>query len=162
MINKFKVLIDTREQIPFKFPENDFCSGSVVQGLKEGDYTIKGAEEELVVERKASTSELALNFTQPRFFRELERLQKYPHKFIICEFPFTHIFDFPKNSGIPQSKWHKIRITPAFLLKNINEISLNYNVPFIFCDTREGAFRYCFDLFKRMNQILYNRDVIDV
>jgi len=51
-MQKVKVLVDTREQCPWKFTENSWCSGSEITTLKTGDYTLEGFEDKLCVEKK--------------------------------------------------------------------------------------------------------------
>jgi len=76
----FVVLRDTREQAPWQFSgivieKRLWVIQHEVKGLKTGDYTIKGMEELLCVERK-SASDLVGSITSgnARFRREHERM----------------------------------------------------------------------------------------
>src|SRR5688572_1939018 len=97
----FNVLRDTREQCGWIFSRSKAISLVIDSKLETGDYTIAGLEDKLCIERKASTAEIANNICEKRFFAELDRMLIFPHRFIICEFSFKDVLDFPKNSGIP-------------------------------------------------------------
>ena len=145
---EFTVIRDTREQTGWFFPKNEKCLGTITQGLKTGDYSIIGRENEFVIERKASTSEFATNVVEPRFVRELERLEQFKQAFIICEFTYSDILCFPIGSGIPKSKWDQLRITPKFMEAMLHDWELKYKMKFILAGPL--AQTYALQLFKRM------------
>ena len=58
---KHIVLRDTREKSGWDFKSFDKCQAIVDWGLRTGDYTVKGLEKYLVIERKASTGEISMN-----------------------------------------------------------------------------------------------------
>lgn len=138
-MNEIVILIDTREKNPLDFSmhgiEQEMCV------LKTGDYTVKGMEDKIVIERKASTAELqsCIGKHRKRFNKELARMKDIPYKYIVCEFPFEYIERFPINSGIPKYLWKKIRVGKDQLLKGIEKMENEYNVVFCFCDGREAA-----------------------
>lgn len=134
---KYTVIRDQQEKNNYwDFPFSSVCDGTVVQSLKTGDYTLKGFENILTIERKFSTGEIAKNLTEKRFERELERLEKFPHPFLICEFEFNDLLTFPTRSGIPPKFWPKLRVTNNFLVKRITEIDLNYRTKIIFAGNK--------------------------
>ena len=57
----YTVIQDTREKEGWYFSEYDKCSGMESGTLKTGDYTLRGFEELVCIERKASTSEISQN-----------------------------------------------------------------------------------------------------
>ena len=67
-----EILVDTREKKPFKFL---FSKGSIVteQCLKTGDYSLRGHEDKITIDRKATSGELAMCFGSEwkRFQKEL-------------------------------------------------------------------------------------------
>ena len=65
-MSKYIVLRDTREKNGWDFSSQDKCMAVKDWGLKTGDYTARGLEKSLVIERKASTGELAMNLGQKR------------------------------------------------------------------------------------------------
>jgi hypothetical protein len=133
-MEKYRVVRDTREHADgdgWWFDESELCLGTVVQGLKTGDYTIEGLEDVLCIERKASTGEFAKNITEGRFERELERMELFKYPFMILEFTIQDILAFPKNSSIPQYKWQYLKITPQFMMKRFIEYQLKYKTKII-------------------------------
>lgn len=129
---QFQVLKDSREQCGWDFPAAGDCLGTVVEALPTGDYTLRGYETIFVIERKRSMGELAANLTDKRFHRELERLDSFPLPFLVCEFDFSDILRFPEGSGIPKSKWGRLRVTPRFLLSCVNQIMVKHKTKIIF------------------------------
>jgi len=128
----YTVIRDTREQNGWWFPEDDECQGTSVQKLDSGDYSIIGAEDIFSIERKATTAEFAMNICEKRFFDELARLEEYNHPFLLLEFSYEDLLNFPHNSTIPKSKWSKLKVKPKFLISKLHEIELNYKTKIIF------------------------------
>lgn len=74
-------LIDSREKKPFTF-----TGTSEVVGLQTCDYSVKGLENLIGIERK----ELAdlhgcIGFARDRFERELERMRSLPYRAVVVE-----------------------------------------------------------------------------
>jgi len=135
-----KIVRDTREQQGFHF----MAEAEVVdEALPAGDYTIKGLEEVIVIERKASTGELYHNLAKKvmkeRFHKEMQKLDKIQFAYIVCEFPESNLYTFPQNSGIPKSKQKYMKITAKYFRKLIHEIENKYDVKFIYCNDRNEA-----------------------
>lgn len=149
---KYEVIRDTREQKNqgWFFEPGPSCTGTVIQKLDTGDYTLQGYEDIVAIERKRSTSELATNLNEARFVRELERLEAFQLPFIVCEFTLDDVFAFPENSGIPREKWSELKVTPQFLLRRINELVVKYKTRFIFAGNTEHAKAFVSSLFKRV------------
>ena len=131
----YRVIRDSREKPKqgWFFGETATCEGTVCDTLKTGDYSIEGLESEFSIERKGTTGEFSHNIIEARFERELERLNKYKWAFVILEFTYEDILNFPKGSGIPPKKWSFLRIKYKFILKKLMEYRLKYpNIIFIF------------------------------
>ena len=71
------VLCDSREKIPWTFTRATLVDDIEVKKLDAGDYTIKGYEFDLAVERKRTVGEIAMNLTEKRWPDVLDRLSKY-------------------------------------------------------------------------------------
>ena len=56
-MSKYRVIKDTREKDGWTFTEYDKCEGMDMDALHTGDYTLKGFEDVVCIERKASVSE---------------------------------------------------------------------------------------------------------
>lgn len=118
----FEVIIDTREQSPFRFtgfradakhkirisrnPDQfkipELHIPTITKTLKTGDYSISGFESEICVERK-SLSDLygTLGGGRDRFERELERMSSMRYAAIViesnCDFAMQNP---PRNSSL--------------------------------------------------------------
>lgn len=144
----FTIIQDTREQHPWKFPEEDFCNVEIGK-LDTGDYTIKGMENTLCIERKATSNEVALNVCEVRFQREIERMLAYKHKFIICEFSYSTLLKYPYEAGIPQNRILQVRINVNFILKKLFEYQTQ-GIHVLFCDNPKNAAHAAFNIMKRV------------
>ncbi len=151
-MSKFTVITDTREQTPYIFPITSFCNGSIVEGLKTGDYSLIGYQDILTVERKGSVSEIHQNVLEERFDRELERMQEYKWGFCIFEFSMSQVLRYPEGANLPMSVKKKIRINGDFILRRLLELQFKYNTKFLFCDNRENSFTVLNSIFKRVMQ----------
>lgn len=140
-----EILIDSREQMPYVFRDTE----TSVATLKTGDYTIKGYEDIVRVERKATVAELAKNVTEKRFWAEMVRLQSFEHKFILCEFSFNAVLQYPVGSSIPKKRWRYIKIRPPFIVSKIAELEVVYKIPVIFAGSRENSKFLLAAIFKR-------------
>jgi hypothetical protein len=140
------ILIDNREQNPWDFTQYGFQQE--FSTVKTGDYTIKGMEHIISVERKASTMELAMNFGKKwkTFSKELIRMDKIKNRYIICEFPMSYIYTFPNNSGIPKREWNSLKIKSNFLAKRIEEIVSEFNISILFSASKIDAERKFIDI----------------
>ena len=111
---KYQVIRDTREQNGWDFTAGNSCEGTLVEGLKTGDYSIKGYEHLLSIERKGCIAELASNLVEDRFERELERMESFKYSFLILEFSRKSLL-----SGIVSSEiLHKISIYSMVCFSN--------------------------------------------
>lgn len=150
-IAKYKVIRDIQEKKDvWEFPPSKYCSGTEVNHLLTGDYTLEGFEDIFVIERKANTGELAGNVCTKQFENELARGDKLKHFFILCTFSLKDVTNFPYNSNIPRSVWPKLKITSNLLLKRIIELQMDHKVQFLFCDNIDTAKEVARSIFKRM------------
>lgn len=149
---RFTVIRDTREQKNhgWFWEPSDRCNGTVEEPLKTGDYTIKGAESLLRIERKASVAEIATNISESRFPKFLERFKEFPHAFLVAECSFEDIMMFPVNSTIPKHMWHKIEMKGKVLRKKLAEIQLKYNLNIIWAGNQHNAWEMVDSIFKRV------------
>lgn len=122
----FTVVKDVKEQLGWQFGESDQCKGMIMKNLPTGDYTIVGSETKVIIERKGSLGEFSRNICEDRFYRELERLNKILHPYLLLEFDMETVHSFPINSGIPSKIWPQLKISSGFILKKLIEIETNY------------------------------------
>lgn len=131
----YTVLRDTKEQQGWFFSETSYCDGTVEIKLPTGDYTLRGYETLLTIERKGSSGEFAHNVVENRFERELKRMEDFAHGFMVLEFTMDDLVNFPRNSGIPIHLWPKLRIKSYFLVKRFIEFQMQYKTKIILAGT---------------------------
>lgn len=142
-----QIIIDTRER------EGLWSFGStevIHKKLDTGDYSIEGLETLLCIERKKTVSEFAINVAEKRFKDSLERMKSYQYRFVIMEFTINDVLKFPIGSGIPKSKWDKMRITPQYIMYFISQIQVLYGIDVIFAGDRSNASYIAKNIMKRV------------
>lgn len=151
----YTVIKDTREQDGWFFSPYDKCDGMEVGTLDTGDYTIKGFEEVVCIERKASVSEIAMNLGRKKapFQDEMERMKDFPFAFIILEFSMDDLLKYPQGSRVPYKARSNVKVTGKYLLKCLMEFQIWYNTKILFCGNKNNAFLVCNSLFKRLNEL---------
>lgn len=139
-----KIIVDTREKKPWNF--SAYGIEEIRQKLDEGDYTTKEildreeAEDRKIlrIERKRSVSEIAGNLgkkvSKERFYRELDRLEPYEHKYLIMEFTQQDVLKYPYGCGIPKKARKYIKMRGKFLLSLLGEIESLYGIQLIYCN----------------------------
>ena len=157
---KYIVLRDTREKTGWDFKTHDKCRAVVDWGLKTGDYTVRGLEKHLVVERKASTGELAMNLGKKRsaFEAEIKRMNNFRWKYILCEFSIDDLMNFPENSGIPKKQLQYVRMNGKFMWKKLCEYQEQHGVQVVFCDNKINAQEKAMFIFDEVTEILLRED----
>lgn len=124
--NAVTILVDDRERNPWTIPNPDFKFET--QRLKVGDYTIKGYEDKVAIEKKSGIVELISNLSgkdRPRFKRFLEKLSEYPIKCIVIEASMSHI-----DAAFRSCR--KTHLEPASIYYWISVINIKYKIPTIF------------------------------
>lgn len=157
---EYIILRDTREKQGWDFPRDTLCLGVEDTALKTGDYTIKGYEEFICIERKKSVSEIAANIGKykKRFEAEMRRIEKIEYRYIICEFSLQDIIEYPKLSNIPKNRRDNMVITGKYILKCLIEYQLEYGVQVIFCDNADNAAAFARSLMKRIHEKVERED----
>lgn len=145
-MDDFTVIIDTREQNPWNIKHH----ATAVQKLDTGDYSIEGMEEILCIERKQSISEFVNNMSEKRFKDVLKRMENYKYRYIIFEFNFSDVLNFPVGSSIPKRVWSKLRISPNYIIKYLCDILTINCIPILFCDSSIGAEKTAMSIMRRV------------
>ena len=184
----YTVIKDTREQDGWTFSPYDMCEGMEVNTLHTGDYTLKGFEDIVCVERKASVSEIATNLGKKKkaFYNEMERMRDFNFRYLLLEFSALDVINYPlsllseedlelyesykagevdddgEDIVLPDFKRFKIveqtKISGRYLIKSLLEISIRCDINVMFCGDKSGAFLICNSLFKRLNELFHKRD----
>ena len=131
------ILVDSREQLPFAFA--GYPVEVSVGALEAGDYSVRGFERRVVVERKSLTDLVGcLGGDRDRFERELQRLKACDVAAVIVEEPMDALRQGHYRGNLnPYSAWQSVL---AFMQR--------YRVPFIFCTDRADAEQTTFDLLR--------------
>lgn len=121
-----RVIVDTREQTPWSFPEDVEV---IRRGLPSGDYALAGHEGQAVVERKSLADFVGCCTSgRDRFERELVRLAKLPHAWVVVESDVANVWAHTYRSAIQ----------PASVMGSVAAWTVRY-VPILFASDRRAA-----------------------
>ena len=133
------LVVDTRERIPFDYEGDEEFEAIVHTKLDAGDYSLKGLEHLIVIERKANADELFNNFTQnkDRIYAEFERLRGHKIKIMMIEQSCEDIMN-PQNYYVNKKGLNKRAITMpvAVVAANLNTLIIEYGVQVIFAGSK--------------------------
>ena len=140
----FVILQDTREQTPYTFRGLRLHGKPIdipveVATLQTGDYSVKGLESEICVERK-SVSDFYGTITRgrERFERELARMANMKRAAVMVEGRFTDLASDPLFFGS--------RINPESVTGSVASFFNQYGVPCFFLHGRDEAEAFTFKL----------------
>jgi hypothetical protein len=60
------------------------------------------------------------------------------------------VLNYPVGSNLPKRMWDKVRITPAFIMKNILDWQLKYDIKVLFCNNASNAEKVAEYVIKRI------------
>ena len=120
------IIQDTREQNPLIFP-----SAKVETGILDtGDYSIKGWENQITIERKSLPDLLnSLGQDRERFFKEIIRLRGFEYSGLIIEAGLKELY-----SG----QWRS-HITPQSVIGSLQSISVKHGINVFWAENRTLA-----------------------
>jgi ERCC4-type nuclease len=135
-----EIIRDTREQSPWLFSFYEDVTVKIGT-LKTGDYTLSSHKDILCIERKKNTGEIAQNIGRKKaaFLAELQRMEKFQYRHLICEFPKDMLYSFPAFSGIPVKVQKFVRIHKNYLISFMDKITLDFGVSVHYCDNSTHA-----------------------
>jgi len=147
------IIIDTREQhsLPFKTGNKNTIE---IKTLNVGDYSLKGLEDKIAIERKSLPDLFGtLGKGNKRFKKELQRAQKLDYFAIIIEGDYDKVLnkDF-EGSFYTKMKGHVI-------ISILFTIHVKYGINIFFCKDRYQCVRMIKDIFKSYLKInnIYNK-----
>lgn len=146
-----KIIRDTREKQGWQFDFYDKVTGIESTKINCGDYTTELLHNKIVIERKATASEIANNlgkrYNRARFYREFTRMETLKRAYIVCEFSEQDVYEFPNNASMSQEQISKVRINGKYLRKLIGDIERDHpNIEVVFCGDRETAEKFTYDI----------------
>lgn len=149
--NLITLLADSREK-KWVWGFGEYEVNVEKRALKTGDYTILGYENDIVIDRKKSPSEIAQNFTGKdyiRFQKELIRMQSFKEAYFLLEFTLDDLLKYPEGTDIPFKKRRFVKRKGASLWKQMNTIQEKYGVTFIFGVDRFNCQTLAIELFNK-------------
>lgn len=153
-----KIIRDTRERHGWDFYLHDV--ELISEKLDCGDYTTELLKDFVVIERKATATEIANNLgkkvAKARFYREFDRMKDFHKAYIVCEFPESDVYEFPRNSGMSEAKLARVRMNGNYLRKLISQIEIDYNnVEVVFCSNRDNAEEFTYDILQHWESEIF-------
>ena len=98
--------------------------------LTTGDYSLKGFEDKVCIERKSLADLLgSLGVDRDRFMREVQRMRAYEYAGLVVEANMTTLY---------KGGW-KSQITPQSVIGSLQALSSKYGIHVLFADNRELA-----------------------
>lgn len=130
------IIQDSRESLPYDLSP----MACEVAGLATGDYTVKGLEDYVCLERK-SLPDLVASCTwgRDRFTEELRRMRNFPCKAVVIE----------ADWGQLERGEYRSRANPQSVCHSIISWQARYGIPFHMAGSREGAERYALQFLYR-------------
>jgi ERCC4-type nuclease len=156
---KATLLVDTREQLPYKFSRfRGWFSGVKKKALKVGDYSIEGMEDEVTVERK-DLPDLLQSFTTCRgvFVARLRKMADYPHRLLVVTASLSEV----------KSSYGGVSIDPNRITQSLIATLAGTGVPFICTETHElgaeitASYLYQIHLYHWLEQQGEGRRLVD-
>ncbi len=135
----FTILVDSREQLPYRYDGRDR-----VEGLDVGDYSGTEVLDDLRIERKSLSDFLGcVGRGRDRFERALGRMADYPQRYLLLEFTLEDLI------GEVWKTWHRgpagmrkstrpIRIQSTQAIGSLFAWSLRFGVQPIFAGPHES------------------------
>ena len=152
------ILKDTREQKGWDFLFDDVSVTSAT--LRYGDYTSANLCDKLRIERKSSTGELYNNLStikmKTRFHKELTQLKNYEVAYVVCEFPESDLYCFPRKSTIPEDKWASLKMNTKYFRKLVRDIEDQFDIPVVFCNNKEEAELFSYNIISSLEKNEWN------
>lgn len=122
-----QILIDTREQLPYKF-ENPSEIGTV----PVGDYSIAGLEDLVAIERKELNDLIGcLTTGRERFERELHKGRALDYFALVIEAKLSDLANGHYRSDM----------NPKSAIQSLLAFSVRYRLPIFFCENRKYGAR---------------------
>lgn len=123
------VVIDSREQRPWQFQNLPSEQGT----LSTGDYSVKGLEHLVAIERKSLDDLLGcVGRERDRFLRELQRLKAYKFKALIIEATYE---------DIQRGEWRS-KVHPNAVAGSLAGWMAQYQIPIFLAGDHESAGRF--------------------
>jgi ERCC4-type nuclease len=147
----FVIIVDSREQKPFTFSKEELKIGATpdieVATLETGDYSLKGFEDKICVERKSITDLFgSCGKRRKQFENEFNRMTSFDYAALVIEADWKGIYKSPPNRS---------KLSPKSILRTMVAWHMRYNVHVWACPGRAFAEKTTYLILNR-----YYRDQI--
>ena len=151
MPQEITIIQDTREGLPLDF--SGFRGVKTIRkGLKTGDYSLDGYEDQWVIERKAVNDLVGtLIGSHSRFLREIDRMKLFEEKYILVEHTPSIVYQYCARKGW-QYKFDTI-------IQSLLAYSAHCGVRVRFCKNREDMAGYIVRKAREFIQTKESRDL---
>lgn len=137
----FCIIQDTREQTPYTFAKIIPPPPVEVATLSSGDYSVKGLERHIAIERKSLIDAFGtFGKGRDRFERELDRLSQLRFAAVVIEADFDTIARRPPARS---------RLKPKTVFRSMAAWGIRHGVHFYWCPNRAAAEKWTFILLER-------------
>ena len=131
-----RIIIDSREQLPYEFENSE------IGCIPTGDYSIKGLEPHVCVERKTKADAYgSLGHGRVRFEAEWKRMSRMSFAAVVIECSMKDFLTPPEHS----------RMNPRAAISTLLGWSVKYMIPVFFCDGRAMGKATTLKLLERFN-----------
>lgn len=122
-------IVDSREQAPFDLSPMGMERGT----LPTGDYSVRGLEDLVCVERKELGDLIScIGPGRERFERELQRMRGYPHRAVLVEASWADL----------ETGNYRSQLNPKSACHSVISWTARWGIPFHFAGDREAAERW--------------------
>lgn len=122
-----RILIDTREQMPYRFE-----TPSEVGTVPIGDYSIAGLENHIAVERKELNDLIGcLTTGRERFEKELHKGKALDYFALVVEASLSDL----------ANGHYRSQMGPKSAVQSLLAFSVRYRLPIFFCESRQYGAR---------------------
>lgn len=143
--NELHIVVDTREQKAFTFEGASIYEGTTVEAgtLGVGDYSIRGLESVVAVERKSLPDLVGcLAGSRERFVRELERSRALESFCVVVEGSWQ---------DLAQGQYRS-QLKPHAACQSVASFVSRLQIPFWFCGSRPAAEYCCWSFLRQFAQ----------
>ncbi|MBF0474553.1 MAG: ERCC4 domain-containing protein [Deltaproteobacteria bacterium] len=135
------IIQDSREQHPFSFSGIRPRPIIEVAGLQTGDYSIKGLENDITIERKSLPDLFgSVGQARARFEREFGRMSELKYAAVVCEGDWWDVFKNPPARS---------RMEPKSVYATLIAWTQRYGIHFWPCPNRQFAEKTTYRLLER-------------